>query len=208
LLSNAPDWFPDWTGQTGVIVASGPSAKDVPLELARGVARFITINSSWQLAPWADVLYGCDFAWWRSVGGCPEFLGLKISQDRRAINEAWGIKKIDLKRGDNTIEFERPGIVGWGSNSGFHSLNLAIQFGCSKILLVGYDMRLDGGLHWHGSHPKGMNNPNITNIAIMRSAVDGVAKSIAERGIRVINCSPVSALENYPKMEFAEALSE
>jgi hypothetical protein len=202
-----PDWWPCWPGATAVIVAGGPSTKDVPIERARHVAHVITINTSWQLAPWAEVLYGCDYAWWNSVNGCPEFAGLKLSADVRAIRDEWGVKKIDLKRGDNTIQFDTPGIVGWGSNSGFHSLNLAIQFGCSKILLVGYDMRLDGGLHWFGSHPKGLNNPSVSNIAIMRHAVDGVAKSIADRGIRVINCSPVSVLENYEKMDFAEALA-
>lgn len=202
-----PDWWPNWAGETCVIVASGPSAKDVPLEIARGEARFIAINTSWQLAPWADVLYGCDFAWWRSVGGCPEFGGLKLSQDVRAVRESWGIKRVLLRRGFNCIEFDQIGTLGWGSNSGFHCLNLAIQFGCKKIVLVGYDMRLDGGVHWHGCHPRGLNNPRPNNIEIFRSAVDGVAKSIAVRGIQVINCSPVSALENYPKMTLAEALA-
>lgn len=202
-----PDWWPCWAGGTAVIVASGPSAKDVPIERARQVAHVITINSSWQLAPWAEVLYACDYSWWRSVNGCPEFRGLKLSQDVRAIKEPWGIKQVWLRRGFNSIEFDKLGTVGWGSNSGFHCLNLAVQFGCSKILLVGYDMHLDGGVHWHGPHPKGLNNPKPNNIEIYRRAVDGVAKQISERGIRVLNCSPVSALQNYTKMDFVEALA-
>ena len=76
-----PDWWPDWTGKVCAIVASGPSAKSAPISLLRDKAKVIVINESYQLCPWADVLYGCDAQWWRLRSGVNGFRGMKVSQD-------------------------------------------------------------------------------------------------------------------------------
>lgn len=96
--------------------------------------------------------------------------------------------------------------MGWGGNSGFHALNLAVQFGVSKIILVGFDMSLDHGVHWHGKHV-GLNNPTVRNVDRWRRCIDAAAEPIEALGITVVNTSPVSALQNYPKMSLAEALA-
>lgn len=199
-------WFPDWTGETVVLVASGPSARDIPLASAQGKARFVAINDSWRLAPWADILFACDLAWWNKESGCPDFHGMKITAEARAKQKYPDLRLISCRKSTDRIITRIKGSVGWGGNSGFHCLNLAIQFGCSKILLVGYDMTIRHGRHWHEDHPRGMNNPTATNVGRWRETMDRAAKQIAPMGIKVINCSPISALRNYPKMSFAEAL--
>ncbi|WP_246765270.1 hypothetical protein [Aminobacter sp. SR38] len=208
-FEGAPAWFPWWRGETVVLVASGPSAKDVPLDLAKGSARFIAINNSWQLAPWADVLYACDGAWWKNANGCPEFGGLKLTIDRRTTQEHdWGVRRVECSKGSDMLELRKINTIGWGGNSGFGALNLAIQFGASKIILVGYDMTVSYGAHWHGEHPSHMNNPRPGNVERWRRAIDNAAKQIEPLGIKVINCSPISKLQNYPRMTFQEALEE
>jgi len=178
----------------------------VPLERARGRARFIAINNSWALAPWADLLYAADYKWWKSVDGLPEFRGLKMAGEKRAREEFEGIEYLAVSR-DDRLDLSADLKVGSGSNSGFQMLNAAaVKFHCRKIILVGFDMRLDMGLHWHGPHPKGMNNPSERNIGRMRRAMENAAKPLAALGVTVINASPVSALENYPKMAFEDAL--
>lgn len=97
---------------------------------------------------------------------------------------------------------ERPGVLGWGGNSGFHALNLAVQFGAQRIVLVGYDMHVSAGEHWHGRHPRGLNNPDARNTARWRRALDGVAPELSALGIEVLNASPTSALTAYPRVEF------
>lgn len=99
------------------------------------------------------------------------------------------------------------GVIGWGGNSGFHAVNLAAQFGAAAILLVGFDMRLDHGIHWHGKHGNGLNNPMTKNVERWRRAVDGCKPVLDALGIKSFNCSPISALTAYPKMSFDEALS-
>lgn len=201
-----PDWFPDWRGETAVLVASGPSAKAVPLDLAKGKARFIAINNSWQLVPWSDALYACDGAWWRHTNGCQEFPGLKLSIDRGACRQ-FGLHRVECQKGDDRLILDRWNVIGWGGNSGFGALNLAVQFGATKIILVGYDMTIRYGSHWHGDHPSGMSNPKTGNVERWRRAIDAAAVPLSRVGIAVFNCSAVSALQNYPKMTFKEALA-
>lgn len=209
-----PDWFPDWTGETCVIVGAGPSAGDAPLELARGRAKIIAINTSWRLAPFADVLYGCDARWWRSKEGkaaIDEFKGILVSQDVMATEKAeWNVRLVRTDRSRSDIITKHPGRLGWGGtqggNGGFQSMNLAIQFGSARLLLVGLDMRVDRGVHWHGEHPRPMNNPRAAVVARWRTHIDRLAGRFRKLGVEVINCSAVSALNAYPKMTLQEAL--
>lgn len=99
----------------------------------------------------------------------------------------------------------KPGIIGWGGNSGFHALNLVAQFAAAKIILVGYDMRLDKGLHWHAKHEG--NNPLQKNVDRWRKSIDNASVVFDALGVPVINASPISTLLAYPKMSLQEALA-
>ena len=203
-------WFPDWRGKTAIVLASGPSAKDADLEVARGRAEVLAVNESWRLAPWASALYGCDGTWWLSKGGVPEFAGLKVTQDVTA-STAYGLRRVRLHLATGRMHMDVAGEIGGGSrrgggNSGFQALNLALQFGAARILLVGFDMSLAGGVHWHGAHPARLNNPSARAIGHWAEVLDAVAPAIADLGVEVLNCSPPSALAAYRKANLAEAL--
>lgn len=193
--------WPDWRGCTAIIVASGPSAKDVDLSAARGKAKFIAINDSWRLAPWSDLLYACDGAWWRHNKGLPEFDGLRLTEDQRASDE-FRIPRVKVCRSCDRFVAGPVGTVGDGGNSGFQALNLALQFGVTNILLVGYDMSLASGEHWHGRHPSGLNNPREHNVSRWLGS-----KWPTPGGVEIVNCSQVSSLTAYPKKSFETALS-
>lgn len=195
------DWWPDWSGQTGIVVASGPSAKDAPLDAVRGRAKIIAVNNSYQLAPWADALYGCDARWWDSHKGVPSFGGLKISRDVSARNQYPSVRLVRALHGQNVILTEKRGYIGWGGNGGFHALNLAVQFGCKRIVLVGFDMTLSAGDHWHGSHGGRLNDPRAQQVEAWRQVLDDNADRLASLGVEVLNASPVSALTKYPKVD-------
>lgn len=75
-----------------------------------------------------------------------------------------------------------------------------------KIVLVGFDMRLDLGVHWHGKHERGLNNPHQGHVDRWRSVLDSVSQVFERLGVKVINTSMVSALTAYPKMSLPEAL--
>lgn len=203
-----PDWWRDWHDQTCVIVASGPSAKDQPLALLKEVAvKTIAINSSIRLVPDADVLFACDHAWWKKyIAELSEYQGLMLTTDTRYVTREWGVKQVRCDRFSDRLRMEAYNLVGWGGNSGFQALNLALQFGVSRIILVGYDLNLDRGTHWHGDHPVGMSNPKQRNVDRWRKAIDNAAPDIERLGVEVINTSVDSALKAYKKMPFEEAL--
>lgn len=190
--------WPDWRGETVVIVASGPSAQHAPLGLAKGRAKFVAINDSWRLCPWADLLYACDGAWWRAKKGLPEFSGLKVTQEQRAADD-FGLLKVKVAHGCDVMLFNEFGALGSGSNSGFQALNLVVQLGASRVLLVGYDMSLAAGIHWHGAHGAGLNNPNEILVRRWLKARWSVPAA-------VVNCSGDSALTAFPKVIFEEAI--
>lgn len=200
--------WPDWTGETAIVVASGPSAADVPLEIAKGKARFLAVKDGWRLCPWADVLYACDHHWWEAHRGVVQFEGQRIAYDRRTVEKWNGISflQVEIKRHIQSLRFDEKGRVGWGWNSGFHAINLAAQFGIAKMILVGFDMRVDRGRHFFGDHPYTSNNPSEKNVARWAKHLDSQAPVLAERGIEVVNCSPVSAVTAFPKMTLEQAL--
>jgi hypothetical protein len=131
---------------------------------------------------------------------------LKLSVDAAAVRRPWGVQPVGINKQDDRLETGKIGTVGWAGNSGFHALNLAVQMRPSKIILVGYDMRVDHGLHWHGAH-QGLNNPSQRNVERWRRCMDAAAPVIRTIGIPVLNCSPISALTAYPKMTLEEALA-
>jgi hypothetical protein len=197
-------WWKDWRGQTAAIVGAGPSAKSAGVDQLRGHAKVVVVNESYQLCPWADVLYGCDVKWWNSRN--PQFDGLKLCYDSTLALFHVGINKIMIRESSDVILVDKAGVVGAGGCSGFQALNLAVQFGARKILLVGFDMRSDLDTHWHGRHLPPCGNPSQINFDRWKKSLDGSFEKLTTLGVRVINCSPVSTLTSYPKMTIAEAL--
>lgn len=204
-----PEWFPDWGGGTCAIVASGPSAVREPFHLlqARRDIKVVAINTSFQLVPWADMLYACDGKWWDHFKGVPEFAGLKVTYERDAARK-YQLHRIEVAKFGNELLVATPGLVGAGGNSGFQALNLMVQVGLKQIILIGFDMQVAGGGHWHPRHPYPLSNPDAAcNIPRWRKAIDGAARKLAELDVRVVNCSMVSDLRAYPKMPLEEVLA-
>ncbi|WP_247337504.1 hypothetical protein [Bradyrhizobium sp. 147] len=131
---------------------------------------------------------------------------MRLTHDAGACATFKGLRQVGIAAGRDEILMGEPGILGDGGNSGFQAINLAVQCGARQLILVGFDMRLDLGIHWHGKHGRGLNNPNGANIARWRCIIDGQAPRLAELGVSVVNASAVSALKAYPKMSLTEAL--
>jgi hypothetical protein len=212
--SGAPEWFPRWAGRTVVIVASGPSAGEEDLAAVRASLAaagrrqpvWVTINASYRLAPWADLLYAADGLFWTRDEGARAFPGLKVTQH---VGDAarFGLHCVKLNPKRRTMAFERFGEIGSGGNSGFQAVNLAAQAGASRIVLVGFDYSLARGVHWHGPHPPGMNNPSARNCERWRGDLDAAAPLLSGLGIEVLNASAYSTLTAFEKRPLRECLS-
>lgn len=205
--SRVLDWWLDWRKQPAAIVASGPSAKEAGVDQLRGRVRVVAIKDSHSLAPWADVLYGCEAPFWKNEVGMPGFRGLKVAADPDLVTQFPDIKIVRIADplGDKLL-FDEPGVLGAGGNSGFQALNLAAQFGADRILLIGIDLQ---GTHWYGrNRGRGRTNPDELNFRRWKGAFDAAAGDLKARGIQVLNASPISAVETMRKVTVAEALEE
>jgi len=210
----APAWFPRWFGRCVVIVASGPSAADEDLSAIRARLAasgrsepvWIAVNASYRLTPWADLLYAADGLFWARDEGARAFPGLKVTQAARDAGR-FGLECVNVSASRRTMAFERFGEIGSGGNSGFQAVNLAAQAGASRIVLVGFDYSLARGVHWHGAHPPGMNNPSARNCERWRADMDGAAPLLAGLGVDVLNASPHSSLTAFEKRPLWECLS-
>ena len=183
-----------WAGETVAIIASGPSVTQSQANQVKAKGwRCIAINTSYKLAPWCDIIYGCDGSWWhqnyKTLPEAPEFW----TQDRNAWrNLGINLVKCSWGRGLNTKT--KPEIeIHHGKNSGYQAINLAYHFGVSRVVLLGYDMQHTGGKrHWFGDHP-----PSLTNADGIENWVkdfDHLAKDLKFVGVECINATTETAL--------------
>lgn len=204
-----PDWYLDWSGFAVAIIASGPSAKKSNIAALRDCMPVIAIKENVELAPWADVVYGCDSAWWKAKQGLPNYKGLKVSwsgSNSQPPPPFPDIKLVEIEANADKLIFE-PGKLGAGGNSGFQAVNLAVQFGVKHILLIGFDMHDRSGAHWYGRNywPQG-NNPTEDNFRRWRRAFEIAAPQLRDRGIQVFNASNNSSLKCFEQRSIEDAL--
>jgi len=188
------------------IVAGGESVDKADVEVLRGRCRVAVVNNAFQIAPWADVLYAADDRWWEQHQDALKFEGLKVTPGP-VVAKRWGLKLVSLvdhlssEKDDMTIA--SPGTISRGGNSGHQLTNLVIQFGCRKLLWVGFDCKGD---HWHGRHQIPLRNPTSQRLAAWATTFDKQAERLRKMRVEIINCSDRSAITAYPKMPLADAV--
>lgn len=133
---------------------------------------------------------------------------MRVAATPGAERLGYGLKVVGRLRNPERFNTAADGQIAWGGNSGYQALGLAVQFGCRRVVLVGFDMRLDLGCHWHGPHKGNLGNPSENKVSKWRQRLDAAAPVLREHGVRVINASSVSALQAYPKMPLQEAIDE
>lgn len=196
-------WWPDWNGECVAIIASGDSTKRARVEQTRDRIRVFAVKKNIELVPWAEVCYGCDEAWWKMNKGLPQYPGLKLSHAKTLQNAYKDVQLVDIDTKRDEMLLEEPLRVGNGGNSGFQALNLALQFGASHIVLVGFDM---GGEHWYGRNKPPMNNPDENNFRRWVEGFDRAASSLKKSGVEVVNASLNSRIKCFPKLELEQTL--
>lgn len=195
-----------WAGQPAVLLGGGPSLTPQQIGHCRARSiRTIAINNAYRIAPWADILYFCDLSWWGQHAHYPafrDFAGIKAT-----ISDARYAEHL-TNTGDQGLDFNE-GCVRTGWNGGMQALNLAINLGATPIVLLGFDLCVDGDrTHWHDGHASKYSPELYTQSfqKIMLPAFDAAAALCREKGIVVINSSPGTALHAFPKIRLEEAL--
>lgn len=197
--------------KTIACLATGPSLTPADCDYVRGKADFvIAINDAWKLAPWADVLFSSDRHWWRHYKGVPGFAGQKIGigSGIRKANSFHSHPDIDVYTNTGYSGLDtRPRCLRNGRNSGYAALNLAVLFGATKIVLLGYNMSHAHGAHYFGDHPNGLTQ-NAGLYPGFRRTFDSMVEPLQAHGVEVINCTPLSSLQTFPVRDLRDVLAD
>lgn len=185
---------PDWSGKTVVCIASGPSLTPSDCEKVRASGHpVIVTNTTYRLCPWADALFGFDSKWWKvHHEEVKAFEGRKFTASPLAVK--YGAEMI--------------GGMPWFStyrNSGACAVSLAMGGRSKRIVLLGFDASFDKGkTHWHGDHPKGLENAGT--IATWGWLFGILATRATAAGVDVVNASRRTALTCFRRADLEDVL--
>lgn len=169
------------------------------------------VNRTYQLAPWADLLYACDFQWWDQHPEAAEFAGLKVTATARGLERRPWLKRIPYEPGSGSSHTVGglsldPMRIHTGGNGGYQALNLAVLLGASRVLLTGYDMGAGKALHWHEDHRPPLSNPPKSSFPLWRKRFETTLPDLARAGVEVLNCSIETALTCFPRARLEDVI--
>ncbi len=197
----------DSTPKTAVILASGPSLTQEQIDAALASGHFtIAVNTTWEKAPTADMLYAGDFLWWKvniAKVRAAKFKGVIWTQDSSTAARWPGIKHF---RGVNREGLGMRDVLHINGNSGVQALNLAYLQGYKRIILLGFDMKLgpNGEKHHHADHPHPMVQGQTFGDWLHK--LEAVARDFKTTDCEVLNATPESAMKCFPFVDWREVL--
>ena len=165
--------------------------------------QLLTVNNSWKLAPWADVMFAGDLQWWDRYGHeVKGFAGERWTRDEAAALRH-RLRLVRLRHGTGLCREQ--GHIHSGGNSGYQAINLAWHFGAKQIVLLGFDMHRHGGGHWHVEH-EGMLSAPEGHISQWRRNFEALAFDLRAAGVEVVNATKGTALAAFPHRSLRDCL--
>ena len=184
----------EWEGETVAIFASGPSMSPQIAEAIRETdVRVIAINNqAIDCAPWSDVIWASDFKWWKQ-----HYADVKDNPGRKFhVLQGQSFPGVETLIPSKSMFDDRPTHIACGANSGYAALCLAAKLGAAVVHLYGYDMREVGGRMRRFDYHANLNSKPRFSHWIQNFNL--LAPELEKRGVKVINCTPGSALKCFP----------
>lgn len=188
----------EWEGERCFVIAGGRSVKEQAALVPKLRGRIIAIKQAVLLRPDADVmLLAARDDWFVCRDYFRLYRGPRVICRSNYPHMPKGT--LYLRRTDNGTYSRDPQFVG-GLDAGATALNLAALFGAKEIVVLGMDM-VQG--RWVRNHPT---MPVIPDWHF-RNHIEGLqrmAPELKKDGVRVINCSPISAVPFFEKRPLKE----
>lgn len=191
----------EWQNERCFVIAGGESVKAQEHLIPRLKGRIIAIKQAVALRPDADVMFiaGKD-----DGKVCapffPVFQGTYIVA-RGPYQDVPARTKVLRRTADASRLSHDPSQVA-GLDAGTSAINLAFLFGAVEIVLLGYDMR--GGRWLNGRYKHHLPYPPQRHFDLHMAALPSFAADLKAAGIRVVNASPISAVEVFEKCPLEE----
>jgi hypothetical protein len=149
---------------------------------------------------WVDAVWFVDARWFSwHVKNLKDFSGIISHCAPRCIHIGMNYF---LRGKPGGIE-SREQYIAWNGNAGMSAINFAYHLGVKRVVLLGYDMqRVNGQPNWHKDHPAPQKNPYFR---FLRKAPN-IKADAARLGLEIVNCTPGSALTQWPIMSLEEYL--
>ena len=175
---------------------------DVDYVISRGWRR-VACNWAFDLDPEADVLCWADQRWYL-------WARKELHRHKGKYKIAWrsgpptpGVTIRQLRHHSSPPAISSdPGMIVAG-NTGQGAINVAYLFGASRILLLGFDMKMVAGHHnWHSKHKGPTSAKRYTDV--FGPAIAKAGAVLKAKNVQVINCTPDSALKCFPMMRLRD----
>jgi hypothetical protein len=182
----------EWPGERCFILCNGESVRAQRHLIPRLTGRIIAIKEAVRLRPDADVLF---VAAEKRVDIVPDLLRIFRGQYVIARNKVPASYPDTVKRVSRTKDHTRLCDLSdhvCGYDCGTSAINVAYHFGATEIVLIGMDMRGDRWCNGEFAHP--MPHIPADHHARHSSVLPDIAADARRRGLRIVNCSPISAV--------------
>jgi hypothetical protein len=187
----------EWVGERCFILCNGESIRRQRHLIPRLTGRFIAIKEAVLLRPDADVLFVAAERQQDIVPSLlPTFQGrYVIARNKLPASYPSYVKRVSRTK-DHSRLCDQPDHV-CGFDCGTSAINVAFHFGATEIVLLGMDMTGDRWCNGELAHPM----PHIPQDHHRRhaSVLPGIAADATRRGLRIVNCSPISTLQCFER---------
>ena len=143
-----------------------------------------------------------------------EFPGLKVTCHSHMNSDKYKSEHIKyLPRNKRRGISSNARSVSWNANSGAAAISVAVWAGCTRVILLGFDMKLDesGKQHWHGLYKSAKETKprKPKNLPFSKHLVGFpvIAEQARQRGVEILNACPDSAIEVFRKVTVKELLN-
>ena len=172
----------------------------------------IGVNVAYLLGDWIDLVFFGDKGFFLThQERLSKFNGLKVSCHPTASSISW-VKFLPRDKGHVRGISTNSRMVSWNGNSGAAAVSIAAHTGVKRIILLGFDMKLNEGKdqHWHDVYGRGKARDEKKEMKMpfhrhLRGFPE-IAKDAKRMGIEILNASPDSAIECFRKVTVKELL--
>lgn len=191
-------WQGRWADKTVFVLASGPSLTEADVAAVRAYAGLhdcpvAVTNTTYRIAPWADLLFFYDRQWWRvhEAEALSTFAGQMVTMSGMSHPRVLSMfgQRFDAYK-----------------NSGGGAINFAIFAGAKRVVLLGLDGQYasDGRRHWHEQDPRLGNAASLPRFVTYFPALAQEAK---RQGVQILNASRQTALTCFPRAALEHILT-
>lgn len=180
----------EWPGERCLVICGGESVRAQRALISRWSGRIVAVKHGVLLRPDADVLF---FAGERPAEIAPvcleAFTGRYIVVRGRG-HEAFPAESKRVWRTETHERWSDDPTMVAGFDAGTSAINLAMLFGATEIVVVGYDMT--GGRWFNGEITHYLPQPPERDFQRHMAPLASLAADAAAKGVRIVNCSPIS----------------